>query len=193
MGCDIHLYKEKRVNGQWVTADEWEEYDYGPDEKGRQVPWDKQFGNRNYMLFGLLSKGVRTEHDIAFKRRGLPFDCCPDVAALSRGYGEDGHSHSYLYLHELKDFLAFLQTQTIEVSGYINEDQLKQLRETIEAGSPNWDLLFPYCGWTNQPGHVEFTQDIPATFYVGKELQMIIDSFDGIDGDNHRIVFWFDN
>lgn len=193
MGCDIHCYKEKQVNGQWVTADEWQAYDYGEDEKGIEVPWKKRFTDRNYMLFGMLSKGVRSEHPFSFEPRGLPFNPCHEIASEAERWGIDGHGHSYLYLHELKDMLAYLNTVTINITGMKDQVVLAKLQETIDAGSPDWDLIFPYCEWTNQPGYVEFSLDVPASFYLGNGLKKLINSFDGVDGDNHRIVFFFDN
>jgi hypothetical protein len=193
MGCDIHLYKEKHVDGKWVTADAWEAYDYGDDDKGIEVPYKKRFTDRNYQLFGLLSKGVRSEHPFSFEPRGLPFNPCPEIARESEGWGEDGHSHSYLYLHELKDMAAYLEAATIRISGMKDKAGLDELRESIASGAPNWNLLWPYCGWSSSPSYVEFEQDIPASVYLGDGLKRIIDSFDGVDGDNHRIVFFFDN
>ena len=68
MGCDIHMYKEKRVDGVWVAADEWTPDEY---EEGRmEVQWEKRFTERNYELFGALSKGVRSEHPYSFEPRG---------------------------------------------------------------------------------------------------------------------------
>lgn len=40
---------------------------------------------------------------------------------------------------------------------------------------------------------VNFEIDVPASFYIGDSLQKIINQFEGIDGENHRIVFFFDN
>lgn len=45
MGCDIHVYREKKVNDTWVTADKWVE-EYGDTD----VPWENRFTDRNYQL-----------------------------------------------------------------------------------------------------------------------------------------------
>jgi hypothetical protein len=192
MGCDIHMYKEKQVNGVWLTADEWQSYDYGDGDAGMEVDWGKQFSARNYNLFGLLAE-VRTEHAFSFKRRGIPFNVSPEVRAAAEYDGADGHSHSYLYLHELKDMLVFCQTATITISGMKDAGELAQLNESIASGKPDWSLLFPYSQWTNVPNNVHFELAVPADFYFGEHLREIIASFDGVEGDNHRVVFWFDN
>lgn len=193
MGCDIHLYKEKQVKGKWVAADEWTPFDYGDGDKGMEVNWKNRFTDRNYELFGLLSKRVRSEHEYSFEPRGLPYNACKEIADHSESWGEDGHSHSYLYLHELKDMVAFLKTTTITITGMKDKDELKALREAIAAGNPDWDKLYPYCRWTNVKDHEKFELEVPAHFYMGEGLERIIASFDGIDGENHRIVFFFDN
>lgn len=193
MGCDIHMYKEKFVGGKWVTADEWVAYDYGDDEKGIEVPFEKRFTERNYELFGLLSSGVRREHPFSFVSRGLPFDCCAEAVAQRDHWDGDGHSHSYLYLHELQAMQRHLETAMVRISGMKHSGELSELRASIATGSPNWHLLFPYCQMTNAPNHEDFEMDVPASFYMGEDLARVIAGFDGVDGDNHRIVFWFDN
>lgn len=193
MGCDIHCYKEKQVDGKWLTADEWEEYDYGEDDKGNEVPWEKRFTSRNYQLFGMLAKGVRCEHPFSFEPRGLPFNPCAEISGEADRWEDYGHSHSYLYLHELKDMIAYLHKSTIKITGMKDKDDLQNLRASIASGSPDWNLLFPYCGWSSDPKYEEFEIDVPAFFYIGKDLKAIIDSFEGVDGENHRIVFFFDS
>jgi len=193
MGCDIHLYKEKHVDGKWTAADEWVSYDYGDDDKGVDVPWNKRFTDRNYDLFGLLSKGVRREYPFSFEPRGVPFDACPEYAGDVERIGEDGHSHSYLYLHELKAMQSYLQSATVTMRGMKDRDELEALRASIASDAPDWDLLYPYCAWASSSDYTEFEVDVPASFAMGDGLARIIASFDGIDGDNHRIVFYFDN
>jgi len=193
MGCDIHMYKEKSVGGKWLTADEWVPYDYGDGENGKEVPWEKRFTDRNYELFGVLSSGVRREHTFSLKPRGMPFNPSEEVKEANKDWDSDGHSHSYLYLFELRELRAFLASATIKVSGMKDADQLKALQDSIASGTPKWDLIFPYCQSTNAPGAVDFEIDIPADFYMGESLDKIITGFDGIEGDNHRVVFWFDN
>lgn len=193
MGCDIHLYREKHVNGRWLTADEWvddDEYEIPT----KRVPYEKRaYTGRNYNLFGLLSAGCRTEHEFSFAPRGMPLVCSDEVRSANEWWDADGHSHSYLYLHELREMQAHIQTAMIEISGMIDPDRLQKLRDTIAAGEPDWTLLFPYCQGTSDQTWVKFKQDVSAQFYFGDCLKKIIDSFDGIEGDNHRIVFWFDN
>lgn len=188
MGCDIHLYREKQIDGKWVAADNWV-----ADGEGRAVPYEQMFTARDYNLFGLLAEGVRRDHPFAFKQRALPFDACVEVRSEFEEWGPDAHSASYLYLHELQDTLRFLAGRTLRVSGMKNAEGLAALHASIASGSPNWDLLYPYCAWTSDPTAVEFQIDVPADYLVGDNLADIISRFDGVEGTNQRIVFWFDN
>ena len=191
MGCDIHLYREKKIGGQWVTADSpWlDPYDEGWFD----VPSERRFNRRDYYLFGFLVDGVRGEYEIAYKGRGLPFDVCQEVRECSIGWGVDGHSHSHLYLSELKDAWKFLEDKTIKVSGMKRRDELQKLQASIESdGETNWSLLYPYCEGAYSDNYERFQVEVPAPLILYGVME-IIDSFDGIDGENHRIVFWFDN
>jgi len=189
MGCDIHMYREKRVNGKWETADCWEsKYDI------IDVAFEERFHDRNYELFSVLA-GVRRREEPAFgfTPRGLPVTCCAEVADAANGWGDDGHSHSYLYLHELEDLLALLSSATQPISGMKDRDELAKLQSSIESGFPDWNLLYPYCQGTNDSRSVEFCVNVPALFLLGDGLARIIASIKEIGGDQQRVVFWFDN
>lgn len=194
MGCDIHLYKEKQIDGKWVAADVWTPYDYGDDDKGIEVDWKNRFTDRNYELFGLLCRGVRSEHPLSLIARGMPFDACREVAETAERWGEGSHSHSYLYLHELRSLVEALKVTTTRIEGMKDKEGLAILNASIATGNPDWKLLYPYCGWaSNSEAYEEFAFDVPASFIVGGSIERIISGFDGIDGENHRIVFFFDN
>lgn len=194
MGCDIHLYREVKVNGKWTSADHWESYDYGADDRGAHIPYNKRaYSGRNYNLFGLLCKDVRREFAFSFEPRGNPLQSSPEVAREVEQWDRDGHNHSYLYLHELVELREFLNSATIPVYGMKEKNELDALTASINSDSPNWDLLYPYCQYTNAPNHVEFSVDVPAIFIIGPCLDTIISSFDGIEGETPRIVFFFDN
>jgi hypothetical protein len=190
MGCDIHIYRERQINGRWESVDTWSDK-YGD---GENVPYGEQcYEGRNYDLFGLLAKGVRREFDCSFEPRGIPLQCDPRIKAVFDGWSVDAHNHSYLYLHELRELQEFCKTHTIPVSGMKDPAELAALQASIDSGKPNWDLLYPYCAWTTRSESVKFNVDVPMDFKVGSCLATIVNSFDGIEGDNHRVVFCFDN
>lgn len=117
MGCDIHLYVERKVDGKWISADKWTPDPYvEEDEEPRMtVDYDDRFyKGRNYDLFGILAD-VRNGRGFAgivtgdgFKPiampKGLPSDVTPEVKADFDRWGSDGHSHSYLTLAELQAY-----------------------------------------------------------------------------------------
>jgi hypothetical protein len=118
MGCDIHLYVERKVDDKWVNADKWTPDPYYDEEDGANplhVDYDDRFyRGRNYDLFGMLAN-VRNGHGFAgcdtgdgFKPiatpRGLPADVSAEVRAESDRWDGDGHSHSWFTLAELKAY-----------------------------------------------------------------------------------------
>ena len=183
------MYKEKRVDGKWVTADEgWcDEYDEGVLD----VPSGNRFTCCDYDLFGLLAN-VRTDTGFNQERRGLPFNMCDDLKSLSKSYGEDGHSHSFMYLEEMKDLWLMLQSKNVTVEGMKDSKELVLLKESLASENPNYDLIYPYCGSANIPSYERFEIELPASYKLSS-LKQLIDMFDDVDGDNHRIVFWFDS
>lgn len=86
MGCDIHGIIEKRNGWGWVNC--------GDPEIGR-----------NYDLFAILGN-VRNSDNIPFigEKRGIPEDCCLEYQLLSKYWGEDAHSHSWVTLREVEGF-----------------------------------------------------------------------------------------
>jgi hypothetical protein len=191
MGCDIHLYKEKKVNGVWVTADEFvKEYSDEP----ANVPWEKRYTYRDYDLFGFLCEGVRRNNPYAFKPRGIPFNVSLEVNTIYKVWGPDSHGSSYLNLSELKEAWLMLQDTTVKVSGMKDREGLRKLQESIDSDDDtNWDLIYPFCQESSDTvNNVDFKFDVPASFKLS-ELETIISLFNDVDGDDHRIVFWFDN
>ncbi len=193
MGCDIHCYKEKLVNGKWVSADEWVEEDDGDGGTYMEVPYRKRFSERNYGLFGLLCDNVRTSHPLSFAERGMPEDASIEVEAEVERWDCDGHSHSYLSLQELKDLLERLDSSTVNVSGMMPSDRLEQFQASMATESPDYDLMYPYCKWTTLTDWQEFSVTVPASQIMGGSLQRLIKTFEGVDGDDQRLVFFFDN
>jgi len=197
MGCDIHIYREKKIGDAWVSLEKWDPAD--PDEEGDRPSVDyasqREFRGRNYDLFGALCNGVRREFEFSFCERGMPTECAPETAECSDGWGADGHSHSYLYLHELRELAAYLDKNTMPISGVKDRKELAVLRESIASGKPDWDLIYPYAQSAWGGDYESFTFDVPASFGIGDSLSKIIKAFDGIEGAPHelRIVFWFDN
>lgn len=106
MGCDIHVYRERKVDGIWET-DTTVEYDttsydgeaYGDFASG--MGWV----GRSYWLFAALS-GVRAYDNPPIKPpaedRGWPKDAATTNDDCKIQWDSDAHSHGWLTLAELR-------------------------------------------------------------------------------------------
>lgn len=104
MGCDIHLYVEKKniETGKWVNADEWNVSNY--DDEYCYVT-NPIYDGRNYELFAILAD-VRNRMNIIpiCQRRGMPYDASKEVISENEHWRGDAHSHSWLTLKELMEY-----------------------------------------------------------------------------------------
>lgn len=95
MGCDIHIFLERKNNeNHWVDSMIYENDEFDGFESLSYYP-------RNYTLFATLA-GVRGDNPIA-NPRGIPEDCSLEYKKMCDDWGDDGHSHSYFTLRELLD------------------------------------------------------------------------------------------
>jgi len=134
MGCDIHLYVEKKNElGVWESVEEFktEEYD---DEVHYYVERKNSFYNgRNYNLFAILADvrngrgfaGVKTGEGFnpISEPKGIPEDVSEMVEKLARQWDCDRHSHSYFTVEEL---LAYDWTQTTTLWGVVSAREYEQ-------------------------------------------------------------------
>lgn len=130
MGCDIHLFSENLIDGKWVsntTSILIEEEGEDPYTELPQINCP-----RNYWLFGLLSKGVRTEWEWSFEPKPLPEDLSLEVQEDINTWSDDGHSHNWLTLRELKE----KATELLLVDSHDAKELLGYLMELI-ASIPN--------------------------------------------------------
>lgn len=110
MGCDIHFFVERKVDGGWVSCDKWER-----DDGYVSVKYEDEFyGDRNYSLFAILAN-VRNGFGFAgtptgtgfvpiSQPRGIPEDVCPEIREVYEDYGRHDHSHSWLTVRELLEY-----------------------------------------------------------------------------------------
>jgi len=124
MGCDIHLYVEKKDGDDWISAEEWE-----IDEDGRLnvKDWHRFDVGRNYRLFAMLADvrngrgfaGIDTGDRVnpIDEPRGIPDDVSPQVYQKYQSWSDDGHSHSYFTVQEL---LEYDWTQSVKNRGVIS-------------------------------------------------------------------------
>lgn len=81
MGCDIHVFLERRVEDRWVMVN---------------TLTSNQTTNRNYDRFAKLA-GVRGDGP---EPRGIPADVSESVKLHISDWEGDGHSHSWMSLRE---------------------------------------------------------------------------------------------
>jgi len=213
MGCDIHLYVEKLVNGKWEIQRGFVSSMYEADSeffstakfRNAVTPYD----NRNYQLFGALA-GVREDNikPIA-EPRGLPDDASPEVAAEAKDYGIDGHTHSWL---TLKEILDFDWSQIVVREGIVSRHEYQRLKK---SGRPKI-----WCGGTSakvitnaemeaviedkgigEDGFfdqyataIKWTaplKDYCGAFVYGA-ISQLKERSEAEDASDIRIVFWFD-
>jgi hypothetical protein len=88
MGCDIHIFAEKKGDDGKYYALEF-------------IPFDW----RSYGMFGFLA-GVRNYSDVTpiSGPRGMPADASDKALKGYDSLGSDGHSHSWLTVYELTSF-----------------------------------------------------------------------------------------
>lgn len=163
MGCDIHMYAEKKIGDTWYPFtppehNKWYEEDEEDQPFNRQsalnhddVAWD----GRNYRIFAMLA-GVRNGIGFASvktgepitpisKPRGLPEDVSAEVKQESDDWDIDGHSHSWLTLAELE--AVPWERNLIHISGFVDA---KNLRIFDEMGEPD--------DWSYQLNRSAFTE-----------------------------------
>lgn len=95
MGCDIHIYAEKRMpDGGWQAVD-----------VDRERDWPEFLGGRNYGFFGWLA-GVRNYSSIEplSEPRGIPDDVTTSVRLEYERWAGDAHTPSWYYMEELANF-----------------------------------------------------------------------------------------
>lgn len=178
MGCDIHLYTERLVNGKWQSIDLY-------DSSGDIV---SAYNGRNYSLFSILA-GVRAsvENDPIDSPRGLPDDVSDTVKAEFDKWVGGAHTPSHFTLLELKRYYA--EHMSVLQSGLVNQDQSDRLDRWYEIPDT-------WCQGTTQKGFVrrEWFRKSPLKYLIKAiESHMSRMWFSYIDNQNIRIVFWFDN
>jgi len=218
MGCDIHLYVEKRVGDKWEAVpgpNPWHGmWDDEPEERLNDWIWD----GRHYDLFAIMAN-VRNGYGFAgcdtgdgfvpiAMPKGLPDDVSPAIKASADGWGCDGHSYSWLTLRELQEYDW---NRVTKHRGIVSEAEYLEFKKN---GKPE-----SWCGGVSGPNvvHVSPAQmdDIVAGNVVREEgkqyytkveweetyretvgfiVDEILQKMAELGGpDDVRLVFWFDS
>ena len=101
MGCDIHMFKEKKISGVWKCLDK-----FIPEEDSSPCRETSFFNeDRDYEFFVVIA-GVRGEGRLHYQD-DLPQDISETLMIHSvRHWGSDGHSHSSITKPQVKTVLS---------------------------------------------------------------------------------------
>ncbi|MCK5609405.1 hypothetical protein KAR91_46460 [Candidatus Pacearchaeota archaeon] len=191
MGCDIHIYTERKRNNEWRCTDYFTPNEYYGDEGEPEFDHKDFYDGRDYELFGAIA-GVRREYDNSAKPKGFPDNASKECKRDYNGWGCDAHTPSYLNLKELKELQLNLNDKT-KRSGMISPEQATEL----DGGkSPE-----SWCGWTSRTDHVHREWEVEKNqldFFMEKLTKFLEGRFynfelKGMDDPDLRVVFWFDN
>jgi len=199
MGCDIHLFTERKrsINNKekWVNIDHLKLNPYfRVDDFEPQFEVIPLYDDRNYNLFAMLAN-VRNYHNnnIIAAPKGFPDDCSDFVNGEKARWGEDGHSHSYFTLKELKEFRN--NNKITNYAGFMTPENAI----LVDKG----EMPKSWCQGTNVEGYVykewRYKDDIIGTLVdrlekrIREEFYLYGDEETTKYDDEVRIVFWFDN
>ena len=206
MGCDIHMYVERKTDNGWFNCDYFVpnvNYKVGmcESEKWSRVPI---YDDRSYSLFATLAN-VRNYGNTPYisEPKGVPDDTCDYIKNECDKFYFDDHSHSYLTLQELIDFHE--EGHPLKHRGMLSPEQLREFDEGI--------LPDHRCQGCNMSGY-EFREWEEENNILIPLIDKLKDRMDELtmvyrfcwDSKNEtsrkeayeksaniRIVFWFDN
>lgn len=192
MGCDIHMFTEKKIGDRWETADF---FHYAPGIFNEIELTRLEFmGDRNYRLFARLAD-IRNGYGVEpiDTPRGVP----KDLSEYVQNWYDTEHGwtfgHSYL---TLRDILEFKPTEDVYIGGYTTQ----QNANMIEAGldPSNFSIYEEPEG--EHKVYVEFQEkDETFEWFIEKLKERVEDIWWTFAYkpeeylDNFRLVFWFDN
>lgn len=167
MGCDIHLFTERRNEaGEWESADTWTPDPYaeeGEPKRQRVFVRDALFSERNYGLFAVLANvrngigfaGVDTGEGYRpiSEPKGLPADVSAAVQAESDEWDCNGHSHSW---HTVADLLAYDWTQVTTLRGWV---EAPAYMDWVRYGRQRHESPKEWCGAVDGRGVVHLTDE----------------------------------
>lgn len=214
MGCDIHVFLEKKDGDKWLAVQGPNPY-YGKWDGESELTLEGWlFDGRNYNLFSILADVRNNCGAVPISMpRGVPEDASMEITKESECIGCDGHTHSWYTLKELLEFNW--DNSFVENEAYVSEEVYKQFKN---GGGP-----YPCCGDISGPKiekilnyemdrviKNKYPWEINKQFYTAikwktsykdiadnmlESINKYIEqqSISNSELDDYRIVFWFDN
>lgn len=150
MGCDIHMFIEKKTDEKYNI---WERVSlYYINQYTRDIECAEPYNGRDYNLFSLLA-GVRGWYEPFDSCRGLPESVSSKVEAEYRSWDGCCHSATWYDLYELKLFIKEFKITHAEDEEEIEEQMIPRLEGL-------WESIINYLEFTN-----EFIWDIKPDKY----------------------------
>lgn len=167
MGCDVHMYVERKVNNVWTAISGEspykkmykEIYDNSPNDEWARNAYQMEcnpvyegwiYNDRNYTLFSILAN-VRNGIDKIFlgpatghqakpisNPKGIPDDVSDKVRKCYDDFGRGSHSTSYFTLKQLKEY------NLDEEITYVGLVDRKEYARYLKNGNPE-----SWCGGSN--------------------------------------------
>lgn len=164
MGCDIHLYTEKKVETRdghyaWFCCDS---FMYGKGYQKDNLVHISIYSTRNYMMFGILANVRNHKYEPVVASRGLPNDVSDVIKEAAIYWGDDGHTHTWLTANEV--FQYYKKNKNNEYIKVCMRPLVKAIKKKM-------------CN----------------EFYINTNDKEIKKNELKKHGDDFRIVFWFDN
>lgn len=169
MGCDIHLYVEKKIDGQWQILGDFEREEN--DDGGTWISGGRFYSGRNYNLFAILADvrngrgfaGCKTGEGFQpiSEPRGVPDDASPEYKAIVDQWDVDGHSHSF---HTLRQLLDYDWTQATGLQGWLNMVEWEKWTRWQRAKGEGPDS---YCGGVDGPDVQHISAEEADALFAG--------------------------
>lgn len=195
MGCDIYLYTESFRNNRWEPNEDIRKDPYNEGENYIGLTYDESFyKGRNYILFDTLA-GVRGGgfYQKFETKHKLPDDVSPQVKEYFEYWKRDAHTPSYITLSELEDYLETdFRLDIDNLKANINEwiERLMDVTKNPydeQVSTDIYEVVDKMQGYLDGPGLDE------EEVWVYNEIEDWVSRLKQFEGDDHRLVFWFDN
>jgi len=198
MGCDIHFYTDRRVDGAWHPVDVFKRD--APDEDNKEGylrAASHLYNDRSYKLFAILADvrngrgfaGVKTGEGFnpIAQPKGIPEDATAEYREVADSWGIDGHSHGYFTLRELLDYNW---TQTTKLQGWC---AFKEWADWFGWKRANGEGPNSYCGGVGGGSvkHIEPQQmDELVKAYRGLRSAAERSAFEKLHESTYALAVW---
>ncbi len=189
MGTDIHLFVEKKENNKWIYV-------------------GKHDIARNYPLFAILANvrnGIRSgKFEPISYPRGLPNNVSPEVRKRADNWILEFHSHSWFLLKELNHF--DWDGKKVKFKAYVNKIGYDKWKKTGKpwgaaqlAGGKiisheEMEKYDPIKNGYIAHTMVEWVQTYrECCIYFVEDFLKELNNMSRENGEDIRIIFWFDN